>query len=174
VVTPSEVVFVSGLDPRTTADAVMEHFRQCGEVSVVHLLRERGTGRNRGIAKVTFDTIEEAEDAIERLNGSEIDGRILSVLADASQVRESWMAGRSQCSPSNKLEEPSSSSTDVPIVSSGQLSSSFDACRTIVIPPNHVAMFEKYINSGFGPGSGSDSYGFFWKSKIYREFDWPL
>ena len=88
MVTPSEVVFVSGLDPMTTADAVMEHFRQCGEVSVVHLLRERGTGRNRGIAKVTFDTIEEAEDAIERLNGSEIDGRILSVLADASQVRE--------------------------------------------------------------------------------------
>ena len=28
----SEVVFASGLDPRTTADAVMEHFRQCGEV----------------------------------------------------------------------------------------------------------------------------------------------
>ena len=84
------------------------------------------------------------------------------------------MTGRSQCSPSNKFEEPSSSSTDVPIVSSGQLSSSVDACHAIVIPPNHVAMFEKYINSGFGVGSGSDPYGFFWKSKIYREFDWPL
>ena len=92
------------------------------------------------------------------------------------------MTGRSQCSPSNKFEEPSSSSTDVPIVSSGQLSSSFDACRTIAPPfpldvkysMDHVAMFEKYINSGFGVGSGSDPYGFFWKSKIYREFDWPL
>ena len=79
------------------------------------------------------------------------------------------MTGRSQCSPSNKFEELSSSSTDV------QLLSSLDACRTIAPPfpldvkysMDHVAMFEKYINSGFGAGSGSDPYGFFWKSKIY-------
>jgi RNA recognition motif-containing protein len=72
-------LYVGNLSFHTTPETLREAFGQLGEVSDVHLVSDRETGRSRGFAFVTMGTAEEAAKAISEMDGATLDGRPLRV-----------------------------------------------------------------------------------------------
>ena len=72
-------LYVGNLSFKTTEDALRSHFGQFGAVTDVYVAVDRMTGRPRGFAFVTMGTAEEAKTAAEKVNGTELDGRQLTV-----------------------------------------------------------------------------------------------
>ena len=72
-------LYVGNLSNDATADGLKAAFSQHGEVSEVHIVRHRDTGRPRGFAFVTMSTAEQASTAATKMNGAVIDGRPLRV-----------------------------------------------------------------------------------------------
>jgi RNA recognition motif-containing protein len=72
-------LYVGNLSFNTTADGVRTAFQQFGDVTDVHLVTDRETGRSRGFAFVTMGTTEEAAKAIQGMDGQTLDGRPLRV-----------------------------------------------------------------------------------------------
>ncbi len=72
-------LYVGNLSFHTTPDTLREHFGALGEVTDVHLVSDRETGRSRGFAFVTMGTPEEAAKAISEMDGATLDGRPLRV-----------------------------------------------------------------------------------------------
>ena len=76
-------------DPRLTAllsrerplreYLVVELFQSVGPVDTVNIVRDQMTGRARGFAFVEMQTDTDAQNAIQRLNDTELDGRKLAV-----------------------------------------------------------------------------------------------
>ncbi len=60
-------------------------FAEYGEVQKVFMPKEKGTGKSKGIAFVTMASEEERDAAIEKLNGTECDGR--TIYADKAKPR---------------------------------------------------------------------------------------
>jgi RNA recognition motif-containing protein len=75
----SQRLYVGNLSFHTTADAVRALFTEAGEVTDVHVVTDRETGRSRGFAFVTMGTPEAAAKAIERFHGANLEGRNLRV-----------------------------------------------------------------------------------------------
>lgn len=75
----SNKVFVGSLSWDTTEDGLRAAFEQIGEVSDVHIAIERETGRSRGFGFVTFANEDDAQRAINEMNGASLDGRTLRV-----------------------------------------------------------------------------------------------
>ncbi|HET8938089.1 MAG TPA: RNA-binding protein [Polyangiales bacterium] len=72
-------LYVGNLSFQATEDTLREAFASCGEVTDVHIVQDRDTGRSRGFAFVTMSTDAEARAAIEKLDGTSLDGRALRV-----------------------------------------------------------------------------------------------
>ena len=72
-------LYVGNLSFNSTAENVREAFTQSGEVTDVHLVMDRETGRSRGFAFVTMGSPAEAQAAISNMNGAMLDGRPLRV-----------------------------------------------------------------------------------------------
>ena len=72
-------LFVGGLNFATSNDRLRELFAECGQVESATVVTDRDTGRSRGFGFVEMSSNEEAEQAISRYNGQEIDGRRLQV-----------------------------------------------------------------------------------------------
>jgi cold-inducible RNA-binding protein len=75
----SNKLFVGNLSFNTTENDLNDAFAAHGTVSEVNLMMDRSTGRSRGFAFVTMNSPEEAQKAIDALNGKAIDGRALTV-----------------------------------------------------------------------------------------------
>jgi len=75
----SNKLFVGNLSFNTTEIQLQDMFAAHGTVSEVNLMMDRETGRPRGFGFVTMSTPEEAQAAIEGLNGKSVDGRELTV-----------------------------------------------------------------------------------------------
>lgn len=78
---PALQVFVGNLSYDTTWRELKDHFRQCGDVKRAEV-KTSGSGESRGFGTVQFYKKEDAEAAISRLNGSELQGREIEVRAD--------------------------------------------------------------------------------------------
>jgi len=72
-------LYVGNLSFDTNAEAVRTLFAEVGEVTDVHIVMDRETGRSRGFGFVTMGTPAEAERAITALNGTVLEGRPLRV-----------------------------------------------------------------------------------------------
>jgi RNA recognition motif-containing protein len=72
-------LFVGGLPFSTSEDRLREVFAQAGQVESAVVVTDRDTGRSRGFGFVEMATAEEAEQAVQRLNGKDLDGRQLKV-----------------------------------------------------------------------------------------------
>jgi len=70
---------VGGIPYRSTDDDLKKAFSEAGNVVSASIITDRMTGRSRGFGFVEMGSIEEAQAAIDRLNGKELDGRMLSV-----------------------------------------------------------------------------------------------
>ena len=72
-------IFVGNLSFSTTEDSVRSYFEPYGTVDRVSIITDRDTGRSRGFAFVEMPNDEEAERAIQALNGQELGGRRLNI-----------------------------------------------------------------------------------------------
>ena len=72
-------LFVGNLSFNTTENDLQDTFAAHGTVSEVNLMMDRDSGRPRGFGFITMSTPEEAQAAIDALNGKSIDGRALTV-----------------------------------------------------------------------------------------------
>jgi RNA recognition motif-containing protein len=71
-------IFVGNLSFQTTESDLTALFAQVAEVESVKIITDRDTGRSKGFAFVEMGS-EHADQAITRFNGTEIDGRSLTV-----------------------------------------------------------------------------------------------
>ena len=72
-------LFVGNLSFSTTNDSLRSAFEEFGEVTSANVITDRETGRSRGFGFVEMASQEAANNAIEELDGSEIDGRRVNV-----------------------------------------------------------------------------------------------
>jgi cold-inducible RNA-binding protein len=72
-------LYVGNLSYSTTDLALRETFGAIGTVADAKVVTDRETGRPRGFAFVEMSTDQEAQQAIEQLNGRELDGRAINV-----------------------------------------------------------------------------------------------
>ena len=72
-------LYVGNLNFDTDEDALRNAFSAFGTVDEVAIITDRETGRPRGFGFVTMGNDDEARTAIEKLGGTELDGRTLNV-----------------------------------------------------------------------------------------------
>jgi len=75
----SAKLFVGNLSFNLTENDLQDAFAAHGTVLEANLMMDRSTGRPRGFGFVTMSTPEEAQKAIDALNGKELAGRALTV-----------------------------------------------------------------------------------------------
>ena len=75
----SAKLFVGNLSFNMTENDLHDAFAAHGTVVEANLMMDRATGRPRGFGFVTMSTPEEAQKAIDALNGKEVGGRALTV-----------------------------------------------------------------------------------------------
>src|SRR5437016_1989184 len=73
----SKSLYVGNLSFQTTADDLREAFQQYGNVTRAQVVSDRETGRSRGFGFVEMS--EGSAEAINALNGAELQGRALTV-----------------------------------------------------------------------------------------------
>jgi len=72
-------IYVGNLDFKVTEDELRQAFSAYGQVDNVTLLKDRDTGQPRGFGFVEMANDEEAEKAINGMNGYQLGSRALSV-----------------------------------------------------------------------------------------------
>ena len=75
----SNKLYVGGLSWNTDDQGLKVAFEQYGNVTEAKVITDRDSGRSRGFGFVTFTDAASAASAIESMNGSELDGRVLKV-----------------------------------------------------------------------------------------------
>ncbi|KAI3888136.1 hypothetical protein MKX03_037547, partial [Papaver bracteatum] len=71
--------FVGGLAWATNDDSLTKAFSTFGDVVESKIINDRETGRSRGFGFVTFANEQSMRDAIEGMNGQNLDGRNITV-----------------------------------------------------------------------------------------------
>lgn len=71
-------LFVSGLSYETTEEELREFFGESGEIDKVNMPKYQDSNRNIGYCHITFETKEEAEEAM-KLDGQYLGGRYLKM-----------------------------------------------------------------------------------------------
>lgn len=72
-------IYVGNLPHATTEDELRTAFEEFGSVSSAVIIKDRYTGKSRGFGFVEMPQKEEAESAINSLNGEDFGGRTLTV-----------------------------------------------------------------------------------------------
>jgi cold-inducible RNA-binding protein len=72
-------LFVGNLDFSTSENDLRDLFAQQGSVASADIVLDRMTGRSRGFGFVTYDSDEDAQRAIGALDGTDLNGRRISV-----------------------------------------------------------------------------------------------
>lgn len=72
-------LYVGGLSYDTTEDTLKTTFAQAGTVESAIIITDKMSGRSKGFGFVEMSSDEEAQKAIETLNGKELDGRTITV-----------------------------------------------------------------------------------------------
>lgn len=75
----STKLFVGNLDFNITQTILQDAFAAYGTVIEANVVMDRITGRPRGFAFITMGSPDEAQKAIDGLNGTEIGGRAVNV-----------------------------------------------------------------------------------------------
>ncbi|XP_020091699.1 glycine-rich RNA-binding protein GRP1A-like [Ananas comosus] len=83
--------FVGGLAWATDDRSLEEAFKPYGEILESKIINDRETGRSRGFGFVTFANEQAMRDAIEGMNGKNLDGR--SITVNEAQSRGSGGGG---------------------------------------------------------------------------------
>ena len=88
----SQKLYVGGLSWDTDENGLKEVFAPFGDIEEAIIIKDRETDRSRGFGFVSFTESEAASKAIEKINGTELDGRVLTV--NEARDRNSRGGGR--------------------------------------------------------------------------------
>lgn len=72
-------LYVGNLSYTTNDDSLREAFAAVGAVASASVVIDRESGRSRGFGFVEMETEEAAQEAVNRLNNTEMDGRTITV-----------------------------------------------------------------------------------------------
>lgn len=72
-------IYVSNLNFRTENAGLQALFAEFGEVSSANIINDRDTGRSRGFGFVEMPNDTEGQAAIDALNNTEFEGKVLTV-----------------------------------------------------------------------------------------------
>ena len=72
-------IYIGNLSHEVTEDDLLELFEEFGKVESVKIITERGSGTSRGFGFVEMPAEDEAQSAINDLNGKELKGGTLKV-----------------------------------------------------------------------------------------------
>jgi RNA recognition motif-containing protein len=86
-------IYVGGLSYATTDKQLEELFSAHGTVQSARVIADKFTGRSKGFGFVEMSSGAEAQKAIEALNGTEFDGRNLTVNEARPQEKRSFGGG---------------------------------------------------------------------------------
>jgi RNA recognition motif-containing protein len=84
-------IFVAKLNFDTREDHLKEVFEEFGEVSSAKIVMDKFTGRSKGFGFIEMPNDEEAQNAINDLNDSELDGR--NIVVKKAEPRENNRGG---------------------------------------------------------------------------------
>lgn len=87
----STKLFVGNLDFKVTENELQDAFAAHGTVVEANVVTDRATGQPRGFAFVTMSSPEEAQKAIDAMNGTGLGGRTINV--NIARPREERPAG---------------------------------------------------------------------------------
>lgn len=86
-------LYVGSLSYSTTEETLRNAFAQAGTVETATVIIDKMSGRSKGFGFVEMSTEDEAQKAIEMLNGKELDGRTLVVNEARPMVPRSQKGG---------------------------------------------------------------------------------
>lgn len=86
-------IYVGNLSYKVSDQDLQEVFEEFGTVVSAKVIKDRETGRSKGFAFVEMENDEDAQAAIEELDGAEIDGRTVKV--NKARPKESGNRGGS-------------------------------------------------------------------------------
>lgn len=72
-------IFVGNLSYKATEADLRQAFERYGRVRGVRIMTDQASGRSRGFGFVEMPSLDDADEAIARLNGSSMSGREVSV-----------------------------------------------------------------------------------------------
>lgn len=88
-------LYVGNLPYSVTDDSLQNRFEEFGAVSSAKVITDRETGRSKGFGFVEMESDSDADMAIEKLNGAQLDGRAINVSEARPQApREGGGGGR--------------------------------------------------------------------------------
>ncbi len=79
-------LFIGGLPFSTTDAQLEEKFSQFGKVVSCQIIKDRYSGQSKGFAFVEMENDKEADEAIEKLNGTQIEER--KIVVNVARPRE--------------------------------------------------------------------------------------
>jgi cold-inducible RNA-binding protein len=86
-------IYVGNLDFNVTEDELRQAFAAYGQVDNVTILKDRDTGQPRGFGFVEMANDEEAEKAINGINGTQLGSRALNVNEARPKVSKGGFGG---------------------------------------------------------------------------------
>jgi len=72
-------IYVGNLSAETTEDGLTAAFSAFGQVESVRIIKDRDSGKSKGFGFVVMQNEQEAQTAINEMNGKELDGQTLKV-----------------------------------------------------------------------------------------------
>ena len=72
-------IYVGNLSRQTTEDDLRQAFETFGQVESVNIIKDRFSGESRGFGFVAMPSKQEAQKAIEEMNGKDLMGRAVNV-----------------------------------------------------------------------------------------------
>ncbi|QQS50168.1 MAG: RNA-binding protein [Bacteroidota bacterium] len=88
-------IFIGNLNFRLSENELREAFEKFGEVSSAKIITDKNSGRSKGFGFIEMADDEEAQQAIEALNGTNLGGRDINVNQARERVEENGGARRS-------------------------------------------------------------------------------
>ncbi|KAK3038545.1 hypothetical protein RJ639_029345 [Escallonia herrerae] len=80
------LLFMLGLNKRTTSEKLQEEFSKFGEVVHARVVTDRGSGYSKGFGFVKYSTLEDAEKGMKGMDAQFIDGWV--IFAEYARPRE--------------------------------------------------------------------------------------
>lgn len=87
-------LYVGNLPYSVTDDSLQQRFEEFGAVSSAKVITDRETGRSKGFGFVEMESDSDADMAIEKLNGAQMDGRAINVSEARPQAPREGGGGR--------------------------------------------------------------------------------
>eukprot|EP01084_Bolivina_argentea_P296778 511185_1 len=111
-------VYVGGLDPKVTEELLAAAFIPFGQLAEVQIPKEWKESGHRGFGFVTYAEAEDAVEAVDNMDGSELLGRVLMVNAarppkrklgakEAVWTKDEWLKAHSERISENNNESDS-------------------------------------------------------------------